>query len=137
MKSRLHILQELTSLTTVPVNLVVAAQSQALAVRAVQNHIYWMSVPLNYRVCSSTWICGPFASGCASLAATMYKQRHDRIAKIIYWNLLKCFDQSVSHNYRNYVLSKVMESSEVKDMWNSWDLNINYINTYLSNSNCM
>ena len=52
MKSRLQILQKLTSLTTVPVNLVVAAQSQALAVRAVQNHIYWMSVPLNYRVCS-------------------------------------------------------------------------------------
>ena len=30
---------------------VVATQDQALAVRAVQNHIYEMSVPLNYRVC--------------------------------------------------------------------------------------
>ena len=63
---------------------VVGAQDQALAARAIQSHIYGMSVPLN---------CGVYGmvpeyvdyllSGCTPLAATMYKQRHDRIANIV------------------------------------------------------
>ena len=45
-----------------------------------------MSVPLN---------CGAvpeyvdhLLSGCTTLAATMYKQRHDRITSIVHWSLL-------------------------------------------------
>ena len=79
---------------------VVAAQDQALAVRAVQNHIYGMSVPLNCRVCGMVpEYVDHLLSSCTPLAATMYKQRHDRIASIVHWSLLKRFNLSVSCNY--------------------------------------
>ena len=78
----------------------VAAQDQALAVRAVQNHIYGMSVPLNCRVCGMVpEYVDHLLSRCTPLAATMYKQRHDRIASIVHWSLLKRFNLSVSRNY--------------------------------------
>ena len=74
---------------------VVAAQDQALAVRTVQNHIYGMSVPLNCRVCGIVpEYVDHLLSSCTPLAATMYKQRHDRIASIVHWSLLKHFNLS-------------------------------------------
>ena len=64
---------------------VVAAQDQALAVRAVQNRIYGLAVPSNCRVCGEVpEYVDHLLSSCTPLAATMYMQRHDRIGKIIH-----------------------------------------------------
>ena len=101
---------------------VVAAQDQALAVRAVQNHIYGMSVPLNCRVCGMVpEYVDHLLSSCTPLAATMYKQRHDRVASIVHWSPLKRFNLSVSRNYWDHIPSAVVESSDVKLLW---DFNI-------------
>ena len=88
---------------------VVAVQDLALAVRAVQNHIYGMSLPLNRRVCRMVpEYVDHLLSNCTPLAATMYKQRHDRIASIVHWNLLKHFNLSVSHNYWDRLLWRAL-----------------------------
>ena len=98
---------------------VVAAQDQALAVRAVQNRIYGMSAPLNCRVCSMMpEYVEHLLSGSTPLTATMYKQKHDRIDRIVHWNLLKHFNKHVSCEYWKYVPSAVVDSSEVKVLWN-------------------
>ena len=60
-------------------------------------------------------------SSCTPLVATMYKQRHDRIASMVHWSLLKRFNLSVSHNYWDHIPSAVVESSDVKLLW---DFNI-------------
>ena len=87
----------------------VAAQDQGLAVRAMQNCIYGMSVSLNCRVCGVVpEYVDHLLSGCTSLAATMYKQRYDRIVNTVHWNLLKHSNQPVSHNYWNHVPSDVV-----------------------------
>ena len=53
---------------------VVAAQDQALAVRAVQNRIYGMSVPLNCRVCNMVpEYVEHLLSDCTPLTAIVYK----------------------------------------------------------------
>jgi len=50
----------------------IAAKDQALAVQAVQNHIYGLSVPLNYRTCGDApEYVDHLLSGCTPLAATM------------------------------------------------------------------
>jgi len=36
---------------------------------------------------------------CTPLAATVYKQRHDRVASFVHWSLLKCYNLSVPPNY--------------------------------------
>ena len=101
---------------------VVVAQDQALAVRAVQHHIYGMSVPLNCRVCGMVpEYVDRLLSGCTLLAATLYKQRHNRLANIVHWSILKCFNQPVSHNYWDHAPSAVVESPKVKVLW---DFNI-------------
>ena len=58
----------------------------------------------------------------------MYKQRHDRLANIVHWSLLKRFNQSVSHNYWDHAPSAVVESPKVKLLW---DFNI-YIDHVLA-----
>ena len=71
----------------------VAAEDQALAVGAVQNQIYGLSVPVNCRVCGLVpEYVDHLLSGCTPLAATMYKQSHDKIAKLVHWCFLKCFN---------------------------------------------
>jgi len=62
------------------------------------------------------------------LCTCMYKQRHDRIARIVHWSLLKRFNLSVAYNYWNHIPSDVVESVEVKILW---DFNI-YTDHYLS-----
>ena len=77
-----------------------ATQDQALLVRALQNCIYGLSVPLNCKVCGDApEYVDHLLSSCTPLAATMYKQRHDRVASIVHWSILKQFKQQVSHNY--------------------------------------
>ena len=51
------------------------------------------------------------------LAATMYKQRHDRIRKIIHWSILKHFNNTVSHNYWDHVPASVVETNNTKVLW--------------------
>ena len=101
---------------------VVAAQDQALAVRAVQNPIYGLSVPVSCRVCGMVpEYVDHLLSSCTPLGATMYKQRHDRIVSIVHWGLLKCFHQSVSRTYWDHIPTAVVENSDVKILW---DFNI-------------
>ena len=60
-------------------------------------------------------------SSCTPLAATMYKQRHDRIGKIIHWSILKHFNYTVSRNYWDHVPTSVVENNDMKVLW---DFNI-------------
>jgi len=94
---------------------VVAAQDQALAVRAVQNRIYGLAVPLHCRVCGEVpEYIDHLLSGCTLLAATMYLQRHNRVEKIIHWGILKHFNFIVSHNYWDNVPATIVENNDMK-----------------------
>jgi len=100
----------------------VAAQDQALGVRAVQNRIYGMAVPLNCRVCGAVpEYVDHLLSSCTPLAPTMYMQRHNRIGKIIHWSILKRFNSAVSRNYWDHDPVAVVENQEMKVLW---DFNI-------------
>ena len=45
-----------------------------------------MLVPATFRLCGDApEYIDHLLSGCLSIAATMYKQRHDSVAKIIHW----------------------------------------------------
>ena len=97
---------------------IIAAQDQALAVRAIKHHIYGMSVPVTCRLCGDApEYIDHLLSGCSSIAATMYKQRHDSVAKIIHWALSRQFDLAVPTHYWNHVQQSVSENSRVKLLW--------------------
>ena len=97
---------------------VVAAQDQVLVVRAVQNHIYGLAVPLHCRVCGEVpEYVDHLSSGCTPLAATMYLQRHNRVGKIIHWGILKHFNFLVSRNYWDHVPAAVAENNDMRVLW--------------------
>ena len=62
---------------------IIAAQDQVLAVRAIKDHIYGMSIPATCRLYGDTpEYIDHLLNGCLSIAAMLYKQRHDAVAKI-------------------------------------------------------
>jgi len=101
---------------------IIAAQDQALAVRAIQSGIYGLSVSSLCRVCHTTSeSVDHLLSSCTPLAATMYKRRHDSVARIIHWALSKRFKLDACGSYWNHEPQSVSENSEVKLLW---DFNI-------------
>ena len=94
---------------------IIAAQDQALSVRAIKHHIYGMSVPATCRLCGDApEYIDHLLSVCLSIVATMYKQRHDSVAKIIHWALSKQFGLVVPTHYWNHVPQSVSENSHGK-----------------------
>jgi len=61
---------------------IIAAQDQALAVRVIQSGIYSLSISALCRVASEN--IDHLLSSCSPLAATMYKRRHESVARIVH-----------------------------------------------------
>ena len=84
--------------------LITAAQDQALAVGAIKHHIYGMSSSYPLHADYVPEYIDHLLSGCLSIAATMYKQRHDSVAKIIHWSLSRQFGLVVPTYYWNHII---------------------------------
>jgi len=86
-----------------------------LAVRGIQSGIYGLPVSSLCRVYhSASENIDHLLSSCALLAASMYKRRHDSIARII---LPKRFKLHFCGNYWNHEPQSVSENSQVKLLW--------------------
>ena len=62
-----------------------------------------------------------FVSECSKMAQTEYKGRHDKLAKVIHWDLCKKWGFQVTAKWYEYVPEKVSETDRVKILW---DFNI-------------
>ena len=60
-------------------------------------------------------------SECRVHAQTEYKGRHDKLAKVIHWDLCKKYGVKVKSKWHDYVPEKVEETDHVKILW---DFNI-------------
>ena len=58
---------------------------------------------------------------CSRIAKTEYKGRHDKLAKVIHWDLCKKCGVQVTSKWYEHVLEKVAETDQVKILW---DFNI-------------
>ncbi len=57
-------------------------------------------------------------SKCSMMAPeTEYKGRHDKLAKAIHWDLCKTFGVQVFVKWYEHVLGKVLETDQVKILW--------------------
>ncbi len=55
------------------------------------------------------------------MAQTEYKGRHDKLAKVIHWDLCKKYGVQVHAKWYDHVPEKVVETDQVKILW---DFNI-------------
>ena len=70
--------------------LVMAAQNQAISTNCIKANIYHQTCSAQCRLCGSTIETVDYIlSSCAVIAQSYYKQRHDKVARIVHWELSK------------------------------------------------
>ena len=52
-------------------------------------------------------------SECEKIVQTMYNKRHDKVAKLVYWNLYKKFELDHARNWYAHTAEKVIGESSV------------------------
>ena len=99
--------------------MILAAQGQALRTNYVKFRIDHSCVSPKFRMCGdkdeTVWhVIGE----CSKLAGTEYKRRHDNVARIIHRELCIKYGFSTAEQWYEHNPEKVLESREVKILWN-------------------
>ncbi len=56
-------------------------------------------------------------SACSKIAQTDYKERHNKVATMLHWNLCKKHDIAANNNWWEHEVEKVVESKNIKILW--------------------
>ena len=102
--------------------LLTAAQDQALRTNVMKARIEGANVSPLCRMCGEReetvfhLVCE-----CSKMAQTDYKGRHDKLARVIHWDLCRKHGIAVKEKWWEHVPEKVLEKDDVKVLW---DFNI-------------
>jgi len=96
-------------------SLICAAQEQALSTNAIKAQIYNLPCSPKCRLCGiADETVDHLASSCSYLVQREYKGRHDAIASLIHWTLLKLAGCSL---WWRHTPTTVWENDEYKVLW--------------------
>ena len=56
-------------------------------------------------------------SSCSKIAHTDYKERHNKVASMLHWNLCKKYHLTASEKWWEHNVEKVLQNEEVKILW--------------------
>ena len=102
--------------------LITAAQDQSLRTNVMKARIDKSHVSPMCRMCNAAEeTVFHIVSECRVHAQTEYKGRHDKLAKVIHWDLCKKYGVKVQSKWYDHVPKKVEETDHVKILW---DFNI-------------
>ena len=102
--------------------LITAAQDQSLRTNVMKARIEKSHVSPMCRMCNAAEeTVFHIVSECRVHAQTEYKGRHDKLAKVIHWDLCKKYGVKVQSKWYDHVPEKVEETDHVKILW---DFNI-------------
>ena len=102
--------------------LITAAQDQSLRTNVMKARIEKANVSPMCRMCNKAEeTVFHIVSECSKMAQTEYKGRHDKLAKVIHWDLCKKYGVKVLAKWYDHVPEKVVENDQVKILW---DFNI-------------
>ena len=57
------------------------------------------------------------ASSCSKIAQTNYKQRHDKVASMLHWNLCRKYNLPTVDKWWEHKVDKVLQKEDVKILW--------------------
>ena len=98
--------------------MVLAAQEQALRTNSIKCKIDKTIHSDNCRLCGKpSESVRHLTSGCTKLAQSSYKQRHDKVAIKVHWELCKKYRIECSDKWYNHKPLATTENEEVKIMW--------------------
>ena len=56
-------------------------------------------------------------SSCSKIAQTDYKERHNKVAPMLHWNLCKKYNLPTADKWREHKVDKVLQKEDVKILW--------------------
>ena len=102
--------------------LITAAQDQSLRTNVMRARIEKAGVSPMCRMCNAREeTVFHLVSECSVMAQSEYKARHDKLAKVVHWDLCKKYGVQVDARWYKHVPEKVEETDRVKILW---DFNI-------------
>ena len=56
-------------------------------------------------------------SSCSKIAQTDYKERHDKVASMLHWNLCRKYNLQTADKWWEHKVDKVLQKEDVKILW--------------------
>ena len=56
-------------------------------------------------------------SSCSKIAQSDYKERHDRVASVLHWNLCRKYNLPTADKWWEHKVDKVLQKQDVKILW--------------------
>ena len=96
-------------------DLLLAAQEQAVRTKAINCRRDGTSDSCKYRLCNTKdETVDHLVCACSKIAQTDYKEKHDKVATMLHWNLCKKYSIPTTNNWRKHKVEKVLETDNVK-----------------------
>ena len=96
----------------------IAAQDQALRTNAIKAKIDKVTEDSKCRLCKEKdETIDHLISSCSKIAQTDYKERHNKVASMLHWNLCKKYHLPASDKWWEHNVEKVLQNEEVKILW--------------------
>ena len=92
-----------------------AAQDQAIRTNAIKARIDKTSSNNKCRLCKvNEETIDHLVSSCSKIAQTDYKERHDKVASMLHWNLCRKYNLPTAEKWWEHKVDKVLQKEDVK-----------------------
>jgi hypothetical protein len=95
-----------------------AAQDQALRTNTIKAKIDKTTDDSKCRLCKEKEeTVDHLVSACSKIAQTDYKERHNKVASMLHWNLCKKYNIPAADKWWEHKVEKVLQQDDVKILW--------------------
>ena len=97
---------------------IMAAQDQAIRTNAIKAKIDKTSSDSKCRLCKvKEETIDHLVSSCSKIAQTDYKERHNKVASMLHWNLCRKYNLPTADKWWEHKVDKVLQKEDVKILW--------------------
>ena len=97
---------------------IMAAQDQALRTNAIKTKIDKTAIDSKCRLCKEKEeTIDHLVSACSKIAQTDYRDRHNKVASMLHWNLCKKYQLPAADKWWEHKTEKVLQNNEAKILW--------------------
>ena len=94
---------------------IMGAQDQAIRTNAIKARIDKTSSDSKFRLCKvKEETIDHLVSSCSKIAQTDYKERHDKFASMLHWNLCRKYNLPTADKWWEHKIDKVLQKEDVK-----------------------
>ena len=92
-----------------------AAQDQAIRTNAIKARIHKTSSDSKCQLCKiKEETIDHLVSSCSKIAQTDYKERHDKVASMLHWNLCRKYNLPRADKWWEHKVDKVLQKEDVR-----------------------